>query len=526
MQQCHGFEEGSILSVCAGGVKQQAPLEQGKPLKFPNGNHTTCDVSVDILAVVGRGKVQLNPGTTKYGLEIASTLADRKISCELEVRWSKDRLATPVKPTTVKAAKTSRPGRPAHRHKNAISVQEYMDQHRLLEAMHIALQSAVREWPDDPILYMSQKLKKISDSLKTGQQDVSSSKQGSEAKTNKTAVEPSTDAQWLQQPDHEPSPQPSPCRNSGDEAPTDSFVDLGGPRHSASTVEGLEDLATAATGQPSQALPFDAADGDTTLQHAVTAVLKVENVDYQALCANSVLRCAFETSVKQTIASEASVSQDRVHLQLSAGSVIVQARVALPTVKTAAQFKAALSNSKSFSSNIVAGVKKVPGIDKVATGQIILSSIKVWQEPAEPKPRAASSATTVDQCLLLDGENADLAARDVAQESWQQHPGCQLATLTQGKTPYRQKAESVATTADQGLLDENDFENDFGRGFAEKKAFEDMSREGKQLFWRNEAGLDLDSSVRAEVISSLCRKAENGELESLAAICFRSERLQ
>jgi hypothetical protein len=142
-------------------------MEPGRALKFPGDSLQggVCDVTVDVLAVVGRGKLQLNPYTNKYGLEIVSTLSDSNMSCEVEVSWSKDHKVAMKQSDLKTVSANGRSGRQTHRHSHAISVQNYMSEHRLLEAMHSALQAAVKDWPEDPVMHMSKKLKQISEQI-------------------------------------------------------------------------------------------------------------------------------------------------------------------------------------------------------------------------------------------------------------------------------------------------------------------------------------------------------------------------
>jgi len=172
-----------MLSVRAGHTRRQAPFEPGRPLKFPLEVATGSEIQVDILAILGRAKLTLTPGTDRYVLQLESTCEKRKMSCEVEVRNNNinsirdDTLATPPKPigtrpsngaTDRKRPPSTTTGRTSssRRHDNAISVQRYMERHRLVEAMQSALKATVSDRPEDPFTYMANRLLMVGTDLK------------------------------------------------------------------------------------------------------------------------------------------------------------------------------------------------------------------------------------------------------------------------------------------------------------------------------------------------------------------------
>lgn len=175
LHRCDGIPEGSMLSVRAGHTRRQAPFEPGRPLKFPLEVATCSEIQVDIMAILGRAKLTLTPGTDRYVLQLETTGEKRKMSCEVEVRnnninsFRDDTLATPPKPISTRpsngATERKRPQptnvartSSSRRHDNAISVQRYMERHRLVEAMQSALKATVSDRPEDPFSYMANRL--------------------------------------------------------------------------------------------------------------------------------------------------------------------------------------------------------------------------------------------------------------------------------------------------------------------------------------------------------------------------------
>jgi len=231
VNSCDGFPEDSMLSVRAGNVvKRQAPMEPGKPIKFPwdavrgpGGDLTINEVTVEVLAVLGRAKLMVDSHTDKCGLSFQATAfnsscENRKTTCDLEVRMVKGEIPVPSKAqlvtkplvthglrsgsgsavTASTEKRTASRGRAAgHRHTHAISAQKYMNQHQLLEAMHSALQAAVSDRPEDPLMHMAHKLMKLAEDSKSSKQSSVASKHRPKGKgeTETPGCSPAVEAQ-------------------------------------------------------------------------------------------------------------------------------------------------------------------------------------------------------------------------------------------------------------------------------------------------------------------------------------------
>jgi len=164
LHDCHGIPEGSILSVRAGSNRRQAPLEIGKALRFPVD--AGGDLQVDILAVLGRSKIHLDPSSKRYLVQLDSG-SSRSMNCDLEVRHNEEKAegATDLPLVKVPARKTQAAGkaldavkeRSHSKHQQAaMSAQRYMEKHQLVPAVQAAMQETVSRRPEDPLTAMAE----------------------------------------------------------------------------------------------------------------------------------------------------------------------------------------------------------------------------------------------------------------------------------------------------------------------------------------------------------------------------------
>jgi hypothetical protein len=170
---------------------------------------------------------------------------------------------------------------------------------------------------------------------------------------------------------------------------------------------------------------------------AVRVSMTIDNVDYNELLQDESLLNSFGKKVKETIAAAAEngVKEDHIEIELTRGSVKVDAKVQHPNPEASSasvqSLRSALNRPSMLSESIVDSVKRIPGIEKVCSGQISVRSISVRghgeETPAEsnlvadtfpgfqePEPPRAGIATIPEervepqQAPLLDSSQVEM----------------------------------------------------------------------------------------------------------------------
>lgn len=178
VHRCDGIPDGSMLSVRAGHTRRQAPLELGRPLKFPAEVSACDEIQVDILALLGRAKLAIRPATDRYDVFLEPASGRSTMSCEMEVRRAPNVAATPTRPpgsrppSATKRPQTAGLSRTSgctssRRHEVAMSAQKYMERHGLVLAVQQAMQVTVSDRPDDPLTCMANQLLLLASEMKT-----------------------------------------------------------------------------------------------------------------------------------------------------------------------------------------------------------------------------------------------------------------------------------------------------------------------------------------------------------------------
>lgn len=178
MHRCDGIPKDCMLSVRAGYTRRQAPLELGRPLKFPVEAASCDEIQVDILALLGRAKLAIKAVTDRYDVHLEPPSGSNKMSCEMEVRRASSTAVTSAKfagsksqsankrPTTAGTRATGGTTS-SRRHEAAMSAQKYMERHGLVLAVQQAMQVTVSHQPDDPIIYMADQLRTLAAEMKS-----------------------------------------------------------------------------------------------------------------------------------------------------------------------------------------------------------------------------------------------------------------------------------------------------------------------------------------------------------------------
>lgn len=144
-----------MLSVRAGNIRRQAPLEFGRPLRFPAESTACEEIQVDILALLGRGKLDLRSATGTYDVHLDPINGHPTMSCEMEVRCKPRATASRPPAGLTAGCKSSR------RHEAVMSATKYMESCGLVLAVQQAMHMTVTDRPDDPLKYMADQLLRL-----------------------------------------------------------------------------------------------------------------------------------------------------------------------------------------------------------------------------------------------------------------------------------------------------------------------------------------------------------------------------
>jgi hypothetical protein len=143
-------------------------IEPCKPLRFPpevlkNGE---AHLEVDVLALLGKAQLTLHKGADKCTLQVECKHEKRSVICDIEVqRNTQEHLSHCPKLGEDPVGNTEKR---VNRHRNTISAQKYINDHRLLEAMHLALQVVVSERPEEPLKIMAEHFLKSAETRNAG----------------------------------------------------------------------------------------------------------------------------------------------------------------------------------------------------------------------------------------------------------------------------------------------------------------------------------------------------------------------
>jgi hypothetical protein len=554
LTRCEGeFPQGSFLSVRAGNtVKRQSLLEPGKLLKLPceaikgaDGRPLT-EVTVEALAVLGRGTVYLKQDIEKYGLSIESTCENRNLNWDVEVRWSREEAAVqgkvhgariadrlPVqslsRDTAGNEKRSSSSGR-RHRHSHAISAQKYLTKHKLLEAMHEALQAAVKDRPENPLAYMSQKLLKISEEAKLHQEDLQPTFEvkectvqvdseppvqnpfptcGDNLRTRNLANE-STALQSRTPPSEgQPSPEPSPtqarvaARHSSDESQSKDIA-AGARAKDLQPVRLLSKMSLASNG-----------DIEGELEEEQTRQVAANMLVEESWCEASKLQQAAQ-------AADARLRAEEAH-QLDSVTSVADPRASLGQQPSAAD---------EMPGTYLEDIKTQR--ERRAFAAELRSRIEIDTDQPAPKPQDRPSspprsplerehrAKAAEDRMRLQGSEQSQAADCSPHDSAKQLSDniFTLASFASIEDPlpfdplgdYPARASSIGgATADQCLFDETDFGT---RAAAQDVAIQGM--EQVQRFQNPEAV----GALRQQLLSQLEAKLHGNELDEFVRNIF------
>ncbi|CAE8623229.1 unnamed protein product [Polarella glacialis] len=173
--QWQGVPDGSLVSVRAGHLRRQAPVEAGRTLKFSSEVAGSRELQVEILAVIGRAKLSLAPSTERYSLGFETgklAEGEESMRCEVQVHQSLSpkrpcesapHLHGGDKPEVAEVKQSLERSRSQHsdhsrRHETALSAQKYMEHHDLVRVLQVVMKATVSLRPEDPFSHLAQQL--------------------------------------------------------------------------------------------------------------------------------------------------------------------------------------------------------------------------------------------------------------------------------------------------------------------------------------------------------------------------------
>lgn len=141
-----GIPGDALLSVRAGTVRRQATVNSGKTYKFPKIGVTESPVKVDVYQPIGTAYLVMKPGEDRYNAVFTGKLADG-MSCEFEIR--SEGFDDPLE----KEREVQQTANDAAKEKE--DAQEYLQRHALMTFVQAALQTVIKERPEDPYAHMA-----------------------------------------------------------------------------------------------------------------------------------------------------------------------------------------------------------------------------------------------------------------------------------------------------------------------------------------------------------------------------------
>lgn len=140
--------------------------------------------------------------------------------------------------------------------------------------------------------------------------------------------------------------------------------------------------------------------------------MTIEGVDYAALTADPGLMIEFKGGIKETVAEDLGIDEDRVEVELTSGSVIATVSISvMPADKAAMNHRMDVARGR-IAQKAVTRLQAIPGIDRVTSGPIFMTAEMEGPPPMhlqvlEPDAQAASfipmlvGAFLLGSCMLL-----------------------------------------------------------------------------------------------------------------------------
>lgn len=140
----------AFLSVRSGATRRQAQVSLlEKPLSFPKAPDENTTFKVDVLDLVGSGRLAYNPTETEYMLPIESLMEDGSLT-NMEIMFA-------VRPTDGAAAAAgpiASEGEADPDEKREQNARDYLEKHGLVTFMHFLMQSLMKDKPAEPYTFL------------------------------------------------------------------------------------------------------------------------------------------------------------------------------------------------------------------------------------------------------------------------------------------------------------------------------------------------------------------------------------
>eukprot|EP00425_Heterocapsa_triquetra_P027708 CAMPEP_0195103586 /NCGR_PEP_ID=MMETSP0448-20130528/72602_1 /TAXON_ID=66468 /ORGANISM="Heterocapsa triquestra, Strain CCMP 448" /LENGTH=280 /DNA_ID=CAMNT_0040139301 /DNA_START=80 /DNA_END=919 /DNA_ORIENTATION=- len=139
----NGISDNAILSVRAGTVRRQAPINSGRPFRFPKISMEENPIKIDVLQQIGTAYLVLKPNEAQYKVSFGD---NKSMACELEVKKLEGASPVEVNEDAGPAKESAA---------SAKDAKEYLESHQILQFVQAVLQTVIKERPSSPYEYMA-----------------------------------------------------------------------------------------------------------------------------------------------------------------------------------------------------------------------------------------------------------------------------------------------------------------------------------------------------------------------------------
>mmetsp|Transcript_135267 Transcript_135267/g.342265 ORF Transcript_135267/g.342265 Transcript_135267/m.342265 type:complete len:342 (+) Transcript_135267:59-1084(+) len=155
----------------------------------------------------------------------------------------------------------------------------------------------------------------------------------------------------------------------------------------------------------------------------VVVAFLIESLDYQQLMEHSNFLALFNATVKQAVASVASnnVDSEDVMLALSAGSVVVECAITVPTAVVAESVKTALESSHRLSGDLAQNLEALVRIDmfqSISMGRVMVARMSTPVIHGTTKPPSSTTSLTKSPPSTLPTSPPPTTTAAIAQTCW------------------------------------------------------------------------------------------------------------
>jgi len=138
-------------------------------------------------------------------------------------------------------------------------------------------------------------------------------------------------------------------------------------------------------------------------EKAVKVKMVVKGVDYSTLVQNDRMRSQFVNRVKQTVANEAGegIYMQHVSVELSSGSVVVDATINPPVYIDSKYLEDKLSSSETLQRSVLRNIQSIPNIDTARAGTIEVAEVQVLTPAIQAPPDSDDGEEKEDSKIVM-----------------------------------------------------------------------------------------------------------------------------